>query len=60
MPTEAITKRGVLIADHSPNMAALVAVMLRSIGRKDIREVYDAEPRHARTPAPHLRCHHRR
>lgn len=42
MPAEAITKRGVLIADHSPNMATLVAVMLRSIGRKDIREVYDA------------------
>ena len=42
MATEEITKRGVLIADPSQNMAALVAVMLRSIGRKDIREVYDA------------------
>lgn len=42
MATEEITKRGVLVADHSPNMAALVAVMLRSIGRKDIREAYDA------------------
>jgi two-component system chemotaxis response regulator CheY len=42
MATEAISKRGVLIADASQNMAALIAVMLRSIGRKDIREVYDA------------------
>lgn len=42
MATEEITKRGVLIADTSQNMATLVAVMLRSIGRKDIREVYDA------------------
>lgn len=42
MATEEITKRGVLIADHSQNMASLVAVMLRSIGRKDIREAYDA------------------
>ena len=42
MATEEITKRGVLIADRSQNMAALVAVMLRSLGRKDIREAYDA------------------
>ncbi|QDZ11485.1 response regulator [Devosia ginsengisoli] len=42
MANEEITKRGVLIADHSQNMAALVAVMLRSLGRKDIREAYDA------------------
>jgi two-component system chemotaxis response regulator CheY len=42
MATEAISKRGVLIADQSQHMAALVAVMLRSIGRKDIKEVYDA------------------
>jgi PleD family two-component response regulator len=42
MATEEITKRGVLVADHSPNMAALVAVMLRSLGRRDIREAYDA------------------
>jgi Response regulator containing a CheY-like receiver domain and a GGDEF domain len=42
MATEAITKRGVLVADHSQNMAALVTVMLRSLGRKDIREAYDA------------------
>ena len=43
MPVEAITKRGVLIADPSAHMAALVGVMLRSLGRKDIREVTDAE-----------------
>lgn len=42
MANEEITKRGVLVADHSPNMAALVSVMLRSLGRKDIREAYDA------------------
>lgn len=42
MPNEEITKRGVLVADHSPHMAALVGVMLRSLGRKDIREAYDA------------------
>ena len=42
MATEAITKRGVLVADHSQNMAGLVTVMLRSLGRKDIREAYDA------------------
>ncbi|MBU1307361.1 MAG: response regulator [Alphaproteobacteria bacterium] len=41
MAAEEITKRGVLIADSSPHMAALVAVMLRSLGRKDIREAYD-------------------
>jgi PleD family two-component response regulator len=43
MPIESITKRGVLVADHSPHMAALVSVMLRSLGRKDIREVTDAD-----------------
>ena len=42
MAIEAITKRGVLVADHSQNMAGLVTVMLRSLGRKDIREAYDA------------------
>lgn len=42
MPVEQVTKRGVLIADHSSHMAGLIAVMLRSIGRKDIREVNDA------------------
>jgi len=42
MANEEITKRGVLVADHSPHMASLVALMLRSLGRKDIREAYDA------------------
>lgn len=42
MANEEITKRGVLVADHSQNMAALVTIMLRSLGRKDIREAYDA------------------
>jgi two-component system chemotaxis response regulator CheY len=42
MATEEITKRGVLVADSTPNMAALVAQMLRTLGRKDIREAYDA------------------
>ena len=42
MATEEITKRGVLVADPSTNMAGLVTVMLRSLGRKDIREAYDA------------------
>jgi len=42
MATEEITKQGVLIADHSPHMASLISVMLRSLGRKDIRETYDA------------------
>jgi two-component system, chemotaxis family, chemotaxis protein CheY len=41
MATEEITKRGVLIADSSAHMASLVTVMLRSLGRKDIREAYD-------------------
>jgi two-component system chemotaxis response regulator CheY len=42
MATEEITKRGVLIADSSAHMASLITVMLRSLGRKDIREAYDA------------------
>ena len=42
MAIEEITKHGVLVADHSPHMASLITVMLRSLGRKDIREVYDA------------------
>lgn len=42
MANEEITKHGVLVADHSPHMAALVSVMLRSLGRRDIREAYDA------------------
>lgn len=42
MATEEITKRGVLIADSTPHMANLVGQMLRSLGRKDLREAYDA------------------
>lgn len=42
MANEEITKRGVLVADPSPHMAALVSLMLRSLGRKDIREANDA------------------
>ena len=42
MANEEITKRGVLVADPSANMAGLVTVMLRSLGRKDIREAYEA------------------
>lgn len=42
MAIEEITKRGVLVADPSAHMASLIAVMLRSLGRKDIREAYDA------------------
>lgn len=42
MAIEEITKRGVLIADSSAHMASLVTVMLRGLGRKDIREAYDA------------------
>ena len=42
MAIEEITKRGVLVADPSPHMASLITVMLRSLGRKDIREAYDA------------------
>ena len=42
MANEEITTSGVLVADHSPHMAALITVMLRSLGRKDIREAYDA------------------
>ena len=42
MAIEEITKHGVLVADHSPHMASLITVMLRGLGRKDIREAYDA------------------
>jgi len=42
MTSEQITKSGILIIDPQANMAALVADMLRSLGRRDIREVYDA------------------
>ena len=42
MTSEQITKSGILIIDPQPNMAALVAGMLRSLDRRDIREVEDA------------------
>lgn len=42
MATEEITKSGVLVADSMPHMATLVGQMLRALGRKDIREAYDA------------------
>lgn len=38
MASEKITKRGVLIVDPQPHMASLVATMLRSLGRRDLRE----------------------
>ena len=42
MPSEEITTHGVLIIDPSAHMAGLIQVMLRGLGRKDIREAYDA------------------
>ncbi|AVF04048.1 response regulator [Devosia sp. I507] len=42
MPSEQITKSGILIIDPQANMAALVATMLRGLKRRDIREAYDA------------------
>jgi CheY-like chemotaxis protein len=42
MANEEITKHGVLVADPSPHMASLISVMLRSLGRRDIRETHDA------------------
>ena len=42
MATQTITRHGVLIVDPQPNMAALVASMLRSIGRRDLKEVSSA------------------
>lgn len=41
MAQEEITRHGVLIVDQSAHMASLIGVMLRSLGRKDIREVSD-------------------
>ncbi len=43
MATESDTRRGVLIADPSPNMVSLVGGMLRSIGRRDFREANTAQ-----------------
>lgn len=37
MAIETITNHGVLIIDPQPNMSALVASMLRAIGRRDIK-----------------------
>jgi CheY-like chemotaxis protein len=42
MTFEVITRLGVLVADPSAHMSALVAGMLRTLGRKDIREANDA------------------
>ena len=41
MPNEEITPHGVLIVDPSPHMAGLINVMLRGLGRRDIREAYE-------------------
>ena len=43
MAIESISKHGVLIADPSAHMATLIAAMLRSLGRRDIREANDAD-----------------
>ncbi len=42
MAIETITKSGVLIVDPQPNMASIIASMLRTMGRRDIREANDA------------------
>jgi two-component system chemotaxis response regulator CheY len=42
MASENITRSGVLIIDPQAHMAALIAEMLRALGRRDIREVQDA------------------
>ncbi|ODT78195.1 MAG: hypothetical protein ABS76_24605 [Pelagibacterium sp. SCN 64-44] len=42
MSAETITKHGILIIDPQPNMATLVGAMLRSLGRRDIRDASDA------------------
>lgn len=42
MASENITRSGVLIIDPQAHMAALVAEMLRALGRRDIREANDA------------------
>jgi two-component system, chemotaxis family, chemotaxis protein CheY len=43
MAAEEITPRGVLVVDPVPHMAGLIGQMLRSLGRRDIREANDAE-----------------
>jgi two-component system chemotaxis response regulator CheY len=42
MSSQTNTKPGALVIDPQPNMAALVADMLRACGHRDIREAYDA------------------
>lgn len=42
MAAEAISKTAILIAEPSEHMSSLIAQMLRSLGRKDIREAFDA------------------
>lgn len=42
MSNDTQTKLGALIIDPQAHMAALVADMLRGLGRRDIREAYDA------------------
>ena len=42
MADEEKTGHGVLVADPSTHMAGLVSAMLRSLGRKEICEAYDA------------------
>ncbi|MBJ3786775.1 response regulator [Devosia sediminis] len=41
MPSENTSKPGALVIDPQANMAALVADMLRNLGRRDIREAWD-------------------
>lgn len=41
MARDPTSRPGALIIDPQANMAALVADMLRSLGRRDIREAYD-------------------
>lgn len=42
MSSETSSKPGALVIDPQANMAALVADMLRGLGRRDIREAWDA------------------
>jgi two-component system chemotaxis response regulator CheY len=41
MSTQTQSRPAALIIDPQPNMAALVADMLRAVGRRDIREAYE-------------------
>ena len=42
MPNQTSARLGALVIDPQPNMASLVADMLRGLGRRDIREAWDA------------------